>query len=138
MTGTYSQLDTKPWIRRVLLVFALLCLALPLSARESSVMRFDRIDVSDGLSQSSVLAVAQDPTGFLWFATEAGVDRYDGFEFTNYGRDRSNPDTLASDFARDLHFAPDGSQPTGAACLAGTRRPTSSAPGGTIRATRTP
>ena len=109
MTGTYSQLDATPWIRRVLLLLALLCFALPLSANESSVMRFDRVGVSDGLSQSSVLAVAQDQVGFLWFATEAGVDRYDGFEFVNYGRERGNPDALASDFARDLHIAPDGS-----------------------------
>ena len=109
MTGTYSQLDTKPWIYRVLMLFALLLFAVPLSAHESSVMRFDRVEVSDGLSQSSVLAVTQDQAGFLWFATEAGVDRYDGFEFTHYGRERGNADALASDFARDLHFAPDGS-----------------------------
>ncbi|MDJ0747873.1 MAG: two-component regulator propeller domain-containing protein [Woeseiaceae bacterium] len=109
MTGTHLQLEITSWVRRIVLLPALISLSLPLVAHGSSVMRFDRIDVSDGLSQSSVLAVAQDQAGFLWFATEAGVDRYDGFEFTNYGRERGNPDALASDFARDLHVASDGS-----------------------------
>jgi signal transduction histidine kinase/ligand-binding sensor domain-containing protein/DNA-binding response OmpR family regulator len=36
---------------------------------------------SDGLSQSSVRAVAVDKLGFLWIGTETGVERYDGYRF---------------------------------------------------------
>ncbi|MGC1524252.1 MAG: two-component regulator propeller domain-containing protein, partial [Steroidobacteraceae bacterium] len=41
----------------------------------------DHIGRSDGLSQSSVRAVAVDKLGFLWIGTETGVARYDGYRF---------------------------------------------------------
>lgn len=76
---------------------------------EANTMRFDRITVADGLAQSSVMAIAQDNYGFLWFATESGLNRYDGINFKLYRSERGKPGTLASDFVRDLHLAVDGS-----------------------------
>lgn len=38
----------------------------------------------DGLPQNSVYDIYQDAKGFLWFATENGISRYDGMEFVNY------------------------------------------------------
>ncbi len=32
----------------------------------------------DGLSQSTVKGILQDSQGYLWLATESGLDRYDG------------------------------------------------------------
>jgi len=78
-------------------------------AAEQYVMRFDRISVTDGLSQSAVHSVVQDQTGYMWFATENGIDRFDGVSFTNYRHERGRSDTLGSDFARDLHVSVDGS-----------------------------
>ncbi len=79
------------------------------SSIEPNAMRFDRLSMADGLSQSAVMAVAQDKTGFMWFATESGLDRYDGYAFKNYRRERGNPNSLAGDFVRDLDIAEDGS-----------------------------
>lgn len=76
---------------------------------EPTTMRFDRITVADGLVQGSVLDIEQDRSGFLWFATEGGLDRYDGFTFKHYRQERGNPNALASDFIRDLDVAGDGS-----------------------------
>ena len=76
---------------------------------QPTTMRFDRLSVADGLSQSSVMAMVQDDSGFLWFATESGLDRYDGFTFRHYRHQRGNPNALASDFIRDLDLAADGS-----------------------------
>jgi diguanylate cyclase (GGDEF)-like protein len=76
---------------------------------EATTMRFDRITVADGLAQGTVLAIEQDKSGFLWFATEGGLDRYDGFTFKHYRHERGNPNALASEFVRDLHLAEDGS-----------------------------
>lgn len=92
------------WLTPVLLVLASFA-----HAHERSVMRFDRYSVAEGLAQNSVMAIAQDRTGFIWFATENGLDRFDGHAFTNYRHERGNPDSLAGDFARDLHVAVDGS-----------------------------
>lgn len=36
----------------------------------------------DGLPQNSIVAAAQTPDGYLWFATEEGLARFDGVRFT--------------------------------------------------------
>lgn len=40
----------------------------------------------DGLAGSTVHGIAQDKDGFLWFATETGLSRFDGTHFQNYTR----------------------------------------------------
>lgn len=94
-----------------LLLLTLIVFAAPATATnfEANTMRFDHVTVADGLAQSSVMAIAQDNYGFLWFATESGLNRYDGINFKHYRSERGNPDTLASDFVRDLNLAADGS-----------------------------
>lgn len=45
---------------------------------------FRTLTVGDGLSQSSVVDVAQDHTGYWWLATQDGLNRYDGRHITYY------------------------------------------------------
>src|SRR5215510_9813697 len=40
---------------------------------------------ADGLAQNAVNQIVLDSRGFLWFCTEDGLSRYDGYTFTNYG-----------------------------------------------------
>ena len=40
----------------------------------------------DGLPQNSVNAVFQSPEGYLWFATEEGLARFDGAQFVTFNR----------------------------------------------------
>ncbi|MDH3434839.1 MAG: hypothetical protein OEM60_13320, partial [Gammaproteobacteria bacterium] len=65
-------------------------------------MRFDHVTLDDGLSQSTVLSVLQDSRGMLWIGTENGLNRYDGYEFEVFRRERGNPDSLSSDFIFDI------------------------------------
>jgi diguanylate cyclase (GGDEF)-like protein len=44
--------------------------------------RFTRLSVEHGLSQSSVLHILQDRKGLIWFGTQEGLNRYDGYRFT--------------------------------------------------------
>jgi len=62
----------------------LLCVAAPfsLAAQENISMRFTRLSIENGLSQSTINDIIQDSRGFLWFATEDGLNRYDGYRFT--------------------------------------------------------
>lgn len=53
-------------------------------------MRFYGLDVDDGLSQNTIWDITQDSTGYLWFATADGVDRYDGYQFKHYDINRMN------------------------------------------------
>ncbi len=45
---------------------------------------FERISVKEGLSQVSVYSIVQDQCGFMWFGTDDGLNRYDGYEIEIY------------------------------------------------------
>lgn len=47
----------------------------------SAHIRFERIDVPDGLSQSVVTCILQDRQGFIWIGTQDGLNRFDGNTF---------------------------------------------------------
>lgn len=47
---------------------------------------FRDLTVKDGLSQNSVVSIAQDSIGYLWFATQDGLNKYDGRTFTYYNK----------------------------------------------------
>lgn len=49
-------------------------------------------DTKDGLAGSTVYDMCQDTDGFIWFATEAGLSRFDGKNFKNYTVDDGLPD----------------------------------------------
>ncbi|NQZ07824.1 MAG: hypothetical protein HRT35_11740, partial [Algicola sp.] len=71
-------------------------------------MRFDRLTSEHGLSQMSVNAVLQDKQGFMWFGTQDGLNRYDGYQFRVYRNDRDDITSLASNWVNALHEDNDG------------------------------
>ena len=77
-------------------------LAAALQAQTPSI-RFERLSLEDGLSQGSVTAILQDATGFMWFGTQEGLNRYDGYRFEVLYHRRGDPDTLCNDWIQTLH-----------------------------------
>ncbi|QPH38980.1 ligand-binding sensor domain-containing protein [Pedobacter endophyticus] len=57
---------------------------------------FKHLNVEDGLSQSSVLSIAQDAKGFMWFGTRFGLNKYDSKNFKTYFLEKGNPNSLTS------------------------------------------
>lgn len=45
---------------------------------------FTHFTTAQGLSFNNINAIEQDANGFLWFATENGLSRYDGYSFKNF------------------------------------------------------
>lgn len=61
-------------------------------------LRFVHIGVEQGMSQESVLTILQDHNGFMWFGTQAGLNRYDGYRMTVFRTDPDNPGSLPDNF----------------------------------------
>lgn len=57
---------------------------------------FDHLSLKDGLSQDTITAIIQDNQGFIWIGTRSGLNKYDGYKFTNYFHDPSNPSTISN------------------------------------------
>jgi signal transduction histidine kinase/ligand-binding sensor domain-containing protein/serine phosphatase RsbU (regulator of sigma subunit) len=72
-------------------------------------LRFDRLTAADGLSQVSANAVIQDSQGYLWFGTQDGLNRYDGYDFVVYRTDPEDPNSLWDNFVTGLWADTDGS-----------------------------
>lgn len=51
---------------------------------------------SDKLSSNRVLAICQDKTGYIWVGTEYGLNKYDGYRFTNYLHEADKPYSISS------------------------------------------
>jgi ligand-binding sensor domain-containing protein/serine phosphatase RsbU (regulator of sigma subunit) len=48
-------------------------------------LQFDNYDIRNGLPSNVIMDIIQDKKGYMWFATQNGVSRYDGYRFINYG-----------------------------------------------------
>jgi len=110
--------------RRVFNVFlACLATALPSAVALAGAptpatrpMYFEHLTMRDGLSMSTINSVLQDSQGYIWLATQAGLNRYDGYTVRQFRRERGNEHGLASDYVwamaedtqGDLWLATDG------------------------------
>ena len=56
--------------------------------------------ILDGLSQASVFDIVQDDEGFIWLATQDGLNRFDGTEFNHFRHNTEDKHSLAVNFIR--------------------------------------
>jgi diguanylate cyclase (GGDEF)-like protein len=93
-------------LRFTCLLLILLWACVPAHARTEQPsgreMHFQRLGADAGLSQGSVMAIAAEPSGFLWLGTEDGLNRYDGGEMLHFLRDRSDPSSLPNNYIAAL------------------------------------
>ncbi len=58
----------------------------------------------NGLSNSHVNCICQDAKGFMWFGTDYGVNKFDGFKFVNYTNNPNDKYSLPSDEVSALYL----------------------------------
>lgn len=64
------------------ILFCLHCILLCISARSQHIYyHFDNYSLKDGLPSAEVYSVLRDSRNYLWFATDHGICRYDGYSF---------------------------------------------------------
>ncbi|OGU36783.1 MAG: hypothetical protein A2068_09545 [Ignavibacteria bacterium GWB2_35_6b] len=69
-----------------------------LSADFYSDIKFERLSIEHGLSQITVHAILQDSKGFLWFGTEDGLNRFDGYNFITFRHDDNDSTSISDNF----------------------------------------
>ncbi len=92
---------------RCLSIFLYLLTAGQLSAQQTAVLELGHLSLKEGLSQSSVYAIYKDKRGFLWFGTQDGLNRYDGYGFVVYKKDPTLASSLSNNF---IHAITEGNQ----------------------------
>ncbi len=70
-------------------------ITIPYQIVDAKDLRFTRLATSEGLSQARVGNAVQDRDGFLWFGTQYGLNRYDGYGFKIFKRDPNDRTSLA-------------------------------------------
>jgi len=68
-------------LQYLILLFLFWNLSIPVFSQFSF---FKHYTVNNGLPSSKVYDMIEDSRGYMWFATENGVSRYDGYEFKNF------------------------------------------------------
>ncbi|SEN82222.1 ligand-binding sensor domain-containing protein [Duganella sp. CF517] len=66
-------------------------------------LNFEQLSVKDGLAQETVTAIVQDQQGFMWFGSQHGLSRYDGYRVTVYRAIPNDPRSLADNWVQVLH-----------------------------------
>ena len=64
--------------------------------------QFQRYSVDDGLSQSVVKCIIQDSEGFMWFGTQNGLNRFDGYKFEVYINDMNDSTSISDNWIYSL------------------------------------
>ena len=81
---------------------SLLVLLITMTTVYAQNFRFEKLTKEDGLSQSTGNETLQDSRGFIWFATQDGLNRYDGYHFKVYRHNRNKKNGLAGSNINDL------------------------------------
>lgn len=69
---------------------------------------FQHFSVEDGLSQSTVRAITQDCQGNIWFGTQNGLNKYDGYEFKTFYASASDSTKIGDSSINSLYADKEG------------------------------
>ena len=90
-------------------LFTLLLTGAILLSAESTFAQdylFRHLTTRSGIGGAYIEEIEQDDLGFLWFATQTGLSKFDGYTFTNY---RVNPNVsgqISSDTVTEIQLLP--------------------------------
>ena len=77
------------------------------AAAQSSQVHFENISAQHGDLNNKVNDMIEDHLGFLWFATNVGLFRYDGYELKGYYHDVFDTTTIST---HEVHFVTEDHQ----------------------------
>jgi ligand-binding sensor domain-containing protein/two-component sensor histidine kinase len=81
--------------KNLLLILAVQFIFFYAAAQKTISLPFETLTINDGLSQGFVSGILQDKMGFMWFGTNDGLNRYDGYKFLVYHHNPSDSTSLS-------------------------------------------
>ncbi|WP_121808665.1 sensor histidine kinase [Mucilaginibacter kameinonensis] len=70
-------------MKKITMLILCCCISLYAGA-QSAHLYFDRLDIKKGLPESNVGSLLEDSQGYMWFSTQNGLVRYDGYRYKIY------------------------------------------------------
>jgi serine phosphatase RsbU (regulator of sigma subunit)/ligand-binding sensor domain-containing protein len=88
-------------IKRLLLISYLSLFIINIQAQNHII--FHHLTVDKGLSQSSVTCILQDSKAFMWFGTQDGLNRYDGYKIKVFKNNPTDSTSLINNFIFSIY-----------------------------------
>jgi len=94
-----NSIIKKQWMFMLIWIFLLILAIQRVSVAVVSypAHEFCHITTEDGLPGCAVYSIIQDPDGFMWFGTNSGMVRYDGYDFKVWRHDPADSTSIIND-----------------------------------------
>mgnify|MGYP004480024609 CR=1 FL=1 len=92
------------YLRLLYVNLVLMLLAMPAYGNlpQQLNLEFNTLTNRDGLSNGQVNCILQDNRGYMWFATQSGLNRFDGFRFKNFFNKNLDEKTIPNNSVDDI------------------------------------
>ena len=101
----YTGFSVSSWFARLKSFIIIIFLLLPVITgftQEHNTIKFEHIGAEQGLPQVHIISILQDKRGFMWFGTNDGLNRYDGYSFKIFNPDPKNPLSISHKIIESL------------------------------------
>ena len=65
-------------------------------------IQFEHLSMKDGLSMNPIMAITQDSKSFLWFGSQDGLNKYDGYKFEVFKTNDNDSASISDNFITSL------------------------------------
>jgi signal transduction histidine kinase/ligand-binding sensor domain-containing protein len=94
----FCNLDFGMNKKTVLIIFLFLCCF----SGNAQQYYFSGYSISDGLSQSVVNCIFQDSKGYIWFGTQNGLNKYNGYTFEIFTYNPNDSNSIANNWINGI------------------------------------
>lgn len=85
-------------------IYVWFCFVIPILHAEQDNLRFHAIEGVNNLPKGVIRAIIRDNDGYMWFATNNGLSRFDGYKFVHFINNPEDSHSLSSDIITTLHL----------------------------------
>lgn len=97
------------FLRHIFLLTVFFLFMLPIRRSAAQELKFSHITAEQGLSMGVVNCILQDSRGFMWFGTQDGLNKYDGYNITVFKHNPVDSNSLSNSFINVLYEDRQGS-----------------------------